>query len=440
MNQSPKCTAMARRDFIRIGGLTALGIGPTAKMTAQTNNQQFEAGRARSCILIWLAGGPSHIETFDPKPNAPVEVRGPMASIATALPGVRLCETLPATAKIMDRISIVRSVTSPLGEHNFGTHYMMTGYKPTPVLEYPAFGSTLAAVRPPEGVLPQHIAVPNFVGGVSGNGYLPSRTKPFGVGGDPRRPEFKVRDLDFYQGLDLARLGRRKQMLNAFDQFEREQDAASTESKNSELERAFNLIASKDAKAAFELSAESIETRQRYGMGDAIGQSCLLARRLVENGVPFVTVNNSGWDTHQNIVQLKERFPGDQNAKALAFDRAFSALVTDLDERGMLDSTLVIAMGEFGRTPKINVNGGRDHWPNVFSVALAGGGIKRGYIHGSSDTLAEYPAEDAMTPADLATTIYSLLGINPSHELHTNDGRPVRVAPDTAHVIDALIS
>ena len=295
---------MARRDFIRVGGLTALGVGPTAKMTAQTNNQQFEAGRARSCILIWLAGGPSHIETFDPKPNAPVEVRGPMASIATTLPGVRLCETLPATAKIMDRISIVRSVTSPLGEHNFGTHYMMTGYKPTPVLEYPAFGSTLAAVRPPEGVLPQHIAVPNFVGGVSGNGYLPSRTKPFGVGGDPRRPEFKVRDLDFYQGLDLARLGRRKQMLNAFDQFEREQDAASTESKNSELERAFNLIASKDAKAAFELSTESIETRQRYGMGDAIGQSCLLARRLVENGVPFVTVNNSGWDTHQNIVQL----------------------------------------------------------------------------------------------------------------------------------------
>ncbi|MFL2870826.1 MAG: DUF1501 domain-containing protein [Pirellulaceae bacterium] len=440
MNQTFKRNAMSRRDFVRIGGLTAFGVGPSALMAAQANSKQFAAGRAKSCILVWLAGGPSHIETFDPKPDAPEEVRGPLSSIATTLPGVPLCETLPATAAIMDRISIVRSVTSPLGEHNFGTHYMMTGYKPTPVLEYPAFGSTLAAVRAPEGVLPQHVAVPNFVGGVSGNGYLPTRTKPFGVGGDPRRPEFKVRDLDFYHGLDLTRLGRRKQMLNAFDQFERELDAASTAPKNSELERAFNLIASKDAKAAFELSAESAETRQRYGMGDAIGQSCLLARRLVEHGVPFVTVNNSGWDTHQNIVQLKERFPGDKNAKALAFDRAFSALVTDLDERHMLDSTLVIAMGEFGRTPKINVNGGRDHWPNVFSVALAGGGIKRGYVHGSSDTLAEYPADNAVTPADLAATIYSLLGINPAHELHTNDGRPVRVAHDTANVISELIS
>ena len=431
----------SRRDFVRVGGLTALGIGlqdVIGRNCAATH--QYEPGRARACILLWLSGGPSHIETFDPKPQAPEEVRGPLTSIQTTLSGIRLCETLPRTASIMDKVSVIRSVTSPLGEHNFGTHYMMTGYKPTPVLEYPAFGSTLAAIRRPSGVLPQHIAIPNFSGSLTGNGYLPIRTRPFGVGGDPRKPEFKVRDLDFYQGLDLPRLNRRKQLVNAFDQFERERDAAASQSKDSDLERAYNLIASKEAKSAFQLSDETIETRQRYGMGDAIGQGCLLARRLVERGVPFVTVNNSGWDTHQNINQLKERFPGDKNAKALAFDRAFSSLVSDLEERGMLESTLVIAMGEFGRTPKINVNGGRDHWPNVFSVALAGGGIKRGFVYGSSDDLAEYPKDAPVTPADLAATIYSLLGVNPSHELHTSDGRPVRVASDSATILSDLIS
>ena len=455
MNATKRCDGISRRDFLRIGGLAALGLGLGDFFHLQrafAGNNTLTA-KAKSCILIWLDGGPSHLETFDPKPDAPQEVRGPLKTIPTNVTGVRISECLERTAGIMDKIAIIRSMTSPLGEHSLGTQYLMTGYKPTPALEYPTFGATLTYIRSQNGkessgnaaastALPPNIAVPNFTREVSGNGYLPSATRPFSVSGDSKRQDFKVRDLDFYEGIDLHRVSRRRQFVNALNEFSTAKDAGAATVSDPELERAYNLITSPEAKAAFTLSEEPQEVRQRYGTGgvNGIGQSCLLARRLVERGVPFVTVNHTGWDTHQDIFTLKERYPTDRNAHLPSLDRALTALIQDLSERSILDETLVVVMGEFGRTPKINSQGGRDHWPNVFSVMLAGGGVQGGQIIGSSDALGEFPKEHPVTPSDLSATIYTLLGIDPSFELHTSDGRPVRVAPDGAKVVSELLA
>ena len=446
MNDATRCDGVPRRDLLRVGGLTALGwgLGDFFRLQHLFAAETSPVAKAKSCILIWLDGGPSHIESFDPKPDAPEEVRGPLKTISTNVSGVRISECLEQTAGMLDKLAIIRSMTSPLGEHNFGTHYLMTGYKPSPALAYPTLGATVAHLRTSAGVLPPNIAVPTFTGKVSGNGYLPPATQPFSVGGssnrrDRNRSSLKVRDLDFYRGLDLTRLNRRRQIVRAFDDFSRAKDAATPTATDPDLERAYNLIASPKAKRAFALTEESEETRQRYGRGNSIGPSCLMARRLVERGVPFVTVNSTGWDAHQDILKLKERYPTDKNAPLPSLDRALTALIGDLDDRRLLDETLVVVMGEFGRTPKINSAGGRDHWPNVFSVLLAGGGIKGGQVIGSSNSLSEYPIDQPITPAALAATIYTLLGIDPNQELQTADGRPVRVARDGARVIDGLI-
>ena len=418
-----------------LAGLTAIGLDLPKLLAVRAANASAQEKR---CILLWLEGGPSHLEMFDPKPDAPAEVRGPMDSVATTIPGVRLNECLSQTADIMQDVALVRSVTSPLGEHNFGTHYLLTGYQPTPALEYPAICSTVAQVRKQQGILPPNIAIPRFSNNIRGNGFLPASTQPFAVGGNPQRPDFKVRDLDYYPGLNLSRVDRRKKLVNAFDQFTSEEDA-SLSGLDPDLERAFNLLTSDNAKTAFNLKDEPQEIRNRYGMSDPIGQSCLLARRLVQRGVPFVTVNSPGWDTHNNIDTLKKRYATDRNAKLPSFDRAFSALITDLKNKGMLQDTLVLVMGEFGRTPKVNANGGRDHWPRVFSIAMAGGGVAGGQVYGNSNALGEFPQDNPVTPADIAATVFTLLGIDPAHELHTSDGRPVRVTPDNAQVIKPLI-
>ncbi len=443
-----RCDGFVRRDLMRIGGLTALGLGLGDFLrigrVAAAEGLAMPPVKAKACILIWLDGGPSHLETFDPKPDAPAEVRGPMSTIATKMPGIRLSESLPRTAQMLDRLAIIRSMTSPLGEHNFGTHYLMTGYKPTPVLDYPTIGAVESHVRRPAGVLPPYIAVPSFrVGGskMSGEGYLPTSNRPFSIGGDPSKPEFQVRDLDFFRGLDLTRLDRRRRFVEALDGFSRERDRSPAPVTDPDLQRAYDLIASEEAKRAFELSAEPQQVRQRYG-GKSIGQCCLLARRLVERGVPFVTVNDRGWDTHENLyTRLKEGYTGAVKPVGLvpSLDQALSSLVDDLDQRGMLEETLVVVMGEFGRTPKLNTRGGRDHWPRVFSVLLAGGGIRGGQVIGQSDAVGEGPSDRPVTPSDLAATIYTLLGIDPKLELHTADGRPVRVAPFEAEPLQELV-
>lgn len=443
-----RCDGVVRRDLLRVGGLTAMGIGlgdlfRLRRLAAAEAASDSPVAKAKSCVLIWLDGGPSHLETFDVKPNAPKEVRGPLDSIATNVAGVAISECLPRTAMLLDRLAIIRSVTSPLGEHNFGAHYLMTGYKPTPVLEYPTFGSVVAHTRAAASVLPPHIAVPEFrVGGgrLSGGGYLPAATRPFSVGGDPAKPDFQVSNLDFYRGLDITRLDRRREFVNALNDFSDGLDQVSPASGDSDLERAYQLVTSSDARAAFNLSEEPRNVRQQYG-GKSIGQSCLLARRLVERGVPFVTVNNRGWDTHENLyTRLKEGYTGAKVGVGLipSLDLALAALIEDLDERGLLDETLIGVMGEFGRTPKLNVAGGRDHWPRVFSALLAGGGVIGGQVIGASDAVGESPKDRPVTPSDLAATIYTLLGIDPKLELLTSDGRPVRVAPHESQIISEI--
>lgn len=450
IHSAGRCDGFTRRDLLRVGGLTALGFGlgdlyRFRRLAAAEGPSATPTGKAKSCVLIWLDGGPSHLETFDLKPDAPSEVRGPLESIETTVPGVRISECLPNTAAMLDRIAIIRSMTSPLGEHNFGTHYLMTGYKPTPVLEYPAVGAVLAQVQSQSaGVLPPNIAVPSFrVGGgrLTGGGYLPSQTRPFSVGGDPAKSDFQVRDLDFYKGLDLTRLDRRRQFVNAIDSFSRTADASSAANSDGDLERAYRLISSPDAKNAFNLSDEPRPVRQRYG-NKSIGQCCLLARRLIERGVSFVTVNNRGWDTHNDLyTRLKEGYTGAKVGVGLipSLDLALTALIEDLVDRGLFDETLIVVMGEFGRTPKLNTAGGRDHWPRVFSTVLAGGGVQGGQVIGSSDSVGEGPQDRPVTPSDLTATIYTLLGIDPKLELHTSDGRPVRVAPYEAEVVTELV-
>ncbi|HEY8503435.1 MAG TPA: DUF1501 domain-containing protein, partial [Gemmataceae bacterium] len=348
-----RCDGVTRRDALRVGGLTALGLGLADLIgLRRASAAPGAAPKAKSCVLIWLDGGPSHLETFDPKPDAPEEVRGPLRTIPTKLPGVRLGECLPKTAAMLDRFAVIRSVTSPLGEHNFGTHYLMTGYKPTPVLEYPAFGAVVAQLRGGTDVLPGNVAVPDFrVGGgkFTGGGYLPAAARPFSVGGDPAKPDFRVRDLDFYPGLDAARLDRRRGFVAELDRLSRTLDA-NPPAGNTDLDRAFRLITSPGAKKAFDLSDEPQEVRRRYG-SRTVGQSCLLARRLLERGVPFVTVNHTGWDTHADLyARLKEGYTGAKVPVGLipSLDVALTALVGDLEDRGMLGETLVVVMGEFG--------------------------------------------------------------------------------------------
>jgi uncharacterized protein (DUF1501 family) len=459
-----RCDGVARRDFIRVGGLTALGLGLgnffelQRAMAAKTPRQ--ETPRTKSCIMIWLDGGASHLDTFDPKPGAPSEIRGPFGSIPTKSTGVRICEHLPRTAKLMDKLALVRSVTSPFGVHNFAVQYLMTGYKPTPALEYPTMASVVAHRQTEAGILPGNIAIPDLTSrdiATVGSGFLPSSNKHFSLGSDPGKSNYKVRDLDFYQGLDLSRLDRRRTIVHALNEYGN-MKAKSQGPSDSELERAYNLIASVEAKAAFDISKEPTKIRERYTFdpradlpasrsgpssgGNNIGQQCLLARRLVERGVPFVTVNNTGWDNHLNLETYATRVPGFPGSASHSLipglDKALSALIGDLSDRGMLDETLVLVMTDFGRTPKINSSGGRDHWPNCFSIAMAGGGVKGGQVIGESDALGEFVKDRPITPGDLAATIYTLLGIDPGHELHTPDGRPIRIAPQDSKVIPEL--
>ncbi|MBM4003625.1 MAG: DUF1501 domain-containing protein [Planctomycetes bacterium] len=426
--------AVTRRDSLRIGCLTALGVGVAdfLRLRSVRLGGQAMAGEhlgrsaARSCILLWLDGGPSHLETLDLKPEAPLEVRGPFQPIATQVAGIQISELLPETAKQADKLAIIRSLTSPLGEHGLANNYLLTGYKPSPVLQYPSYGAVVAHQRRDDGLLPRYVTIPEPRTG--GAGFLGSTVEPFATGGDPSKPDFRVRDLDWFPGIDAARLRRRRDYLRSFDAAQ-----AAVESSDSvgdpAWERAYRLATSREAKSAFDLSQEPDSVRVRYGPR-MFGQSCLLARRLVERGVPFVSVINTGWDTHEGLVlQLKQGYSGAKVGVGLVptFDLGFAALLEDLALRGLLDETLVIALGEFGRTPKLNVRGGRDHWPRVFSAVMAGGGVPGGQVIGASDQVGESPVDEPISPNDLARTIYTLLGIDPDLELRTGDGRPVPV-------------
>ncbi len=415
-----------RRQFL-VGSVFGL---PLADALAHA-----KSGRAKSVILVWLDGGPSHLDMFDLKPDAPVEVRGEFKPTRTPLDGVRVCEHLPRIAAMLDKTTLVRSVTSPEGNHDRASHYMLTGYRPTPALVYAAMGSVVAKEVGVGRALPNYIAIPTPPS-YAGAGYLTAAFEPFSVNSDPSR-DFKVQDLQ--APVPDPRLDRRRSMLEAIDRFCTSVEAMPA--RDTFLEQAFGLVTSKEARAAFDLSQEDPKARQRYGP-TRIGQSCLLARRLVEAGVRFVTVNDNGWDTHDNawkrlagtFTQGKMIYRG----KLPDLDQAYSALLGDLEERGLLESTLVVLMGEFGRTPKLNSIGGRDHWPRANSVLLAGGGVKRGQVVGETDAYGELPASRPVLPEDLLATIYHLLGIDPEKEFRTDTGRPIRILGGGEVVKEAL--
>lgn len=433
-----RCDGMTRRDALRFTGLTGFGLSLCDWLRARARGGNRAAGRAKACILLWLDGGPSQLETWDLKSAAPAEVRGPFRPIATNVPGIEISELLPQSARVCDKLAIVRSITSPLGEHGLANQYLLTGYKPSAALDYPSYGAVVSQVKPAPAVLPPYVAIPEARS--AGAGFLGSAYEPFVTRGDPARADFRVPDLDFFPGLDESRLRRRRAFLAEFDAT-RAQVEASPQPLDPTFERAYRLVTTPDARRAFDLGAEPAETRARYGPR-MFGQSCLLARRLVERGVPFVTVFHSGWDTHEDLVlQLRDGYSGAKTGVGLipTLDLGFSALITDLEERGLLDEVLVVAMGEFGRTPKLNTRGGRDHWPRVFSVVLAGGGVRGGQVIGASDRTGESPRDNPITPSDLACTIYTLLGIPPDHALHTRDGRTIHVNQDGT-VIQGVMS
>ena len=421
-----RCDGFARRDFIHLGLLTSFGLtlGQAFRLQASAG---LSKAPAKSCILIWLDGGPSHIDSFDPKPDAPGEIRSPFKSIPTTLPGVHLCEHLPKTAQVLSDVALIRSITHELGNHDTGSRFMLTGHRPTPAIRHPSLGSLMAHQARKSPAMPSYIAIPDDrVGGDSnaaGPGYLRGAFSAFNVGRDPTR----VRDLHPPESVNFSRSDSRRDMLRRVDSLSREvEEGAATADRDAYYEQAYRLMASPEAKAAFDLGKESGQVRASNG-SSLIGSGCLLARRLVESGARFITVVDTGWDTHQQISsELPDsRFPG--SGKLPSLDRAYASLITDLKQRGLLESTLVVLMGEFGRTPKINAVGGRDHWPRAGFACLAGGGVRGGQVIGSTNTFGELPSERPVSPPDLAVSILQLLGIDSQKELVTSEGRPMKI-------------
>ena len=421
-----RCDGVSRRDLLAMGVLTSLGLGLPDLFRLRAAAAAPGTPRAESCILIWLDGGPSHLDTFDPKPDAPAEVRGEFQPIETSVPGLRIAEHLPRLAREMHRVALVRTLTHELGNHDTGSQYLLTGHRPGPILEYPSLGSVVARETGLDRPLPPYVAVPDSVA-AGRAGYLPASFAPFSVGGDPGRAEYRVRDLQPPVGFRLDRADRRRAMVRDLDRFAQHvEQTAATRSRDSFFAQAERLTTSPAARAAFDLAQEPGGARERYGRG-RLGAGCLLARRLVEAGCRFVTVVDTGWDTHQQVGKALPDafFPG--SGKLPAMDRACAALLTDLHDRGLLERTLVLMLGEFGRTPKLNSAGGRDHWPRAGFALAAGAGIPGGQAIGTTDPHGEAPVDRPVTPPDLAASVYRLLGVDPHKEYVTGDGRPMRI-------------
>jgi hypothetical protein len=427
LGRSRDCTGLSRRGFLRIGGLSALGLTLDGFLRMRAATAAPSASKTVNCILMWMQGGPSHHDTFDPKPDAPVEVRGEFNTIPTTLPGIRFAEHLPLLARQTDKFSVIRGHDPKNGSHGVADHLMMTGHAFNASLAYPCFGSVVARERGyRNGMLPfvqlgRHIDR-RFNGGVGG--FLGDEFNPFEVPDDPNAKVFKVSDLGVESKAQQARLERRYSMLQEVDRFQRadEELSPAVKARDSFYEKAHGLITAPAAKRAFNLELESPATRDSYGR-TTFGQSCLLARRLIEAGVHFVTVTDGGWDTHQNnFISLKQH-------KLPVLDRAYSALLQDLQDRGLLSNTLVVWFGDFGREPKVNTSAGRDHWASAGAACMGGGGVRTGEVVGATNALGEFVIDNPVTPADIAATIYHALGI-PLHTWYrSQDGRPIELVP-----------
>jgi uncharacterized protein (DUF1501 family) len=439
------CSGVTRRDLLRIGSLSLLGTRFSLEelfcLQAQ-GAEHHSRDRGISCIFIFLVGGSSSIDMWDMKPAAPAEYRGPFAEISTNVPGTRISEHLPRIARQMDKLALLRSVSHSDAGHGSADHWMMTGHKAGPGFvsndnminnQRPCHGAVVAQELGPRGAVPAYVALPSMPKS-GGSAYLGPTAAPFLIDADPAAPDFSVRDLKLAVGVDGTRLENRQALIDRLDRYRRSAELAASRrasAVSNYYQKAFDLVTSPQARQAFDLAREPAALRDAYGR-HSLGQSCLMARRLIEAGTRFVTVEHGNWDTHQqNFVSLETNL-------LPQLDAALSTLLSDLSDRGMLETTLVIATGEFGRTPKINKDAGRDHWPNVMTVPIAGGGVRGGMVHGASDGLCEEPLSEPQTPEDLAATIYHLMGVDYSKTHYGPLGRPLPIL-ETGSPIHAVL-
>ncbi len=438
---------LTRRACLRAGGLGMLGLTLPALLRGEGSRPESVRARARSVIFLYQFGGPSHLDTFDMKPDAPSGIRGPLKGIPSNVPGVHVCEHLPRMARVMDKVTVIRSMTHRMLNHNSASYYALTGHAP-PVDDirlrdsielYPAYGSVVDAMLEPDPEVPSFVAYPHVIrdGAITPGqhaSFLGKLHDPFLITEDPASPSFRLPELSLPAGVPFERLERRRELQKLIDKQSRLIEH-SAEAKGLDLytRRAMSMLASDRVRKAFDLSREPEPLRDAYGR-HTYGQGCLLARRLVEAGVRFVTVyfsetiggqstTGGGWDTHGfNNTRM---YPIIEKLHLPMTNETLPTLLEDLDQRGLLEETLVVWMGEFGRTPRINENSSRDHWPHCYTALLAGGGVKRGYVHGASDSTGATPARDPVRPDDLSATMFRLLGIDSAAEIRDRSGRPL---------------
>jgi uncharacterized protein (DUF1501 family) len=438
------CDGIARRDFLRLGAAGVFGLGLTLPEILSRQAAARELGKTAhdvSLVYLFLHGGLSTIDTIDMKPDAPAEFKGEFKPMATNVPGVQVCEHLPQLAKQMDKLALIRSFRHHNSDHGPADHYMLTGYFPqagfnpgiSPNNQRPAHGAIIARKLGPRGAVPPYVCLPKMHPSC-GPAYLGPSAAPFVIDADPNTPNFAVPDLVPPTTLAADRLDDRRRLLARVDRFRAAAEARANRDADTVdvfRRKAFDLMTSAEARKAFDLHAESDKLRDEYGR-NTMGQSCLMARRLVEAGVRCVTIDHSNWDTHNdNFNTLKRQL-------LPWLDAALSTFLRDLSDRGLLRTTLVIVTGEFGRTPRINKDAGRDHWGPAFTVMLAGGGVQGGRVLGKSDARAERPATDPYGPEDLSATLCHLLGIDPADEFLTPDGRPTAIVNGGRVIHDLL--
>lgn len=434
------CEGFYRRDFLKIGaaGLMGLGLPELLRLEAQASSKT--ARKANSVIMVWLGGGPATIDIWDLKPDAPEGIRGDFKPMNTKANGVQISEHMPKMAQVMDRASVVRSLHHTIPSHGPATVFMTTGNKPTPALQYPAMGSLVTKLMPTEKGVPPYVSFGEIRGGNAGtSGYLGTAYNPFIVEGTAGAGKggaatLRVRGIQLPNGFTLDELNDREQLLKGFDSTFKAVDKSAdlVDGFDTFHKQALEILRADKTKKAFNLDEEKAALRNRYG-STPFGQGVLAARRLVEAGVRFVTITLGGWDTHRgNFDSLKNRL-------LPSLDTTLSALIEDLSNRGLLDKTIVYCAGEFGRTPRVNKNAGRDHWARSMAVVLAGGGIKKGYGHGTTDSQGMAPATEPVTPDDLSATIFQCLGIDPYTELMTSTGRPIQLFRE-GKVVEKLLA
>jgi hypothetical protein len=441
---------LSRRTLLKVGGMGLLGLTLPNLLRAEAIMKGKRQARTRSVIFLFQWGGPSHIDMFDRKPDAPEAYRGPLQGIPTSLPGLHVCEGLERTARIMDKVTLIRSMHHTMKNHNSAGYYALSGHAPptddqrlrdSPEL-FPAYGSVVDKLAPVKEDLPTFVAYPHVIadGSITPGqhaSFLGKRHDPFLFTQDPNDSNFSLPELSLPSNLSIERLEQRRELQRIIDQQSRLLDfSAVAQGLDAYYEKALAMLNSMQLRKAFDLSAEPLKVREAYGR-TTYGQSCLLARRLVEAGVKFVTVyfsnviggqstESGGWDTHGfNNTRMYNIIP---KYHLPITDQTLPTLLDDLEERGLLEDTLVVWMGEFGRTPRMNDNASRDHWPQCYTTLLAGGGVKRGFIYGASDKTGSYPAENPVRPDDLAATIYYLLGIDPHTEVRAVGDRPVLIS------------